>query len=192
MKIKNVSSETKSRRILEQKIHGLEETVKKATKKAENQETELKKIKNVVAEKEKELEELKVSLDHSLCEKQEIQYRYEAKDQSFQNYQNYTTSNLETLKAELELTKEMLEKAKVEHEQQVLKTKEVLEKAKAEHEQQMLKLQEELEKTKETLKSSKTAHENELQRVEKSLLEQSTHNVSVTQYKVMNLKVTLN
>lgn len=165
VKIKNVSSETKSRRILEQKIHGLEETVKKATKKAENQETELKKIKNVVAEKEKELEELKVSLDHSLCEKQEIQYRYEAKDQSFQNYQNYTTSNLETLKAELELTKEMLEKAKAEHEQQVLK------------------LQEELEKTKETLKSSKAAHENELQKVEKSLLDQSTHNVSVTQYK---------
>ncbi|XP_063868240.1 kinectin-like [Scylla paramamosain] len=163
VKIKNVSSETKSRRILEQKIHGLEEKLKKATKNGENQETELKKIKNVVTEKEKELEELKVSLDQSLCEKQEIQYRYEAKDHSFQSYQNYTTSNLETLKTELDLTKEILEKTKGEHEQQVLN------------------LQEELEKAKETLNSSEAAHKIELQGVEKSLLEQN--NISVTQFR---------
>lgn len=171
MKIKNVSSETKSRRILEQKISGLEEKLKKTTKNAENQETELKKMKNLVTEKETELEELKVSLDQCLHEKQEVHHRYEAKDQSFQTYQNHTNSNLEALQAELDLTKETLEKIKGEHEQQVHK------------------LQEELEKAKETLNSSKTAHKNELKGIEKSLLEQS--NISEAQLRVRNFNSTL-
>ena len=168
MKIKNVSSETKSKRILEQKINAVEEKLKKAMKKNENLENELAKNKNIVIEKEKMSEELKLSLDRALCEKQEIQSQYESKNQSLKNYESLTNSNFETLQTEPYHTKEIFEKTK-------------------ELEQQVLQLQEDLDKSKENLNSSKMIYEIQLQEAVKDFREQNDS--SMTQCVVSSMKI---
>lgn len=164
MKVKNASAETKSKRLLDQKVKALEEKGKKATKNAENLEAELKSVKVLLSEKEKELDKLQVSLDHALCEKQEFQYRYEATEESFQTYQSHTTTNQDILQKELGNIKEELEKAQNEHKQQVLQ------------------LQTVLDKTKESLNSSNIAYEKQLQETTKALHKE--HNTFLAEQQV--------
>lgn len=154
VKVKNASGETKSKRLLEQKINSLEEKLKKSTKSVENLEAKLKAMKTSLNEKEKEVENLEVSLDKALCEKQEIECRYEAKDQALKSYQSSTATTLKTLQKELESTQEEFQKTKVDHEQHVLQ------------------LQEELDKARESLNSSISAHERHLQETTKALHEE--------------------
>lgn len=166
-KVKNASSETKSKRLLDQKINGLEEKLKKSSKNVENLEAELKEAKKMLSEKVKEAENLQVSLDKAFCEKQEFQYRYEAKDETFKNYQSFTTTSIETLHKELDDNKEELKKTKNEYEEQ------------------MLQLQKELDEAKESLNSSNITHEKLLQETTNAFHEK--HNSSLAECQVSTI-----
>lgn len=164
VKVKSASAETKSKRLLDQKINGLEEKLKKSIKNVENLEAELKTTKNLLSEKGKETEALQVSLNKAVCEKQEIQHRYEAKDKSLQSYQSLTSSTLEALQKELDNVQEELEETKINHEQKVLQ------------------LQNQLGEARDTLNSSNIAHEKQLQEITKAFQEE--HETSLAQCQV--------
>lgn len=170
VKVKNASAETKSKKLLDQKINSLEEKLKKSNKSVENLEAELKTTKNLLSEKVAETENLQISLDKSLCEKQEFQYKYEAKDQSFQTFQSFTNTTLENLQKELGNAEEKIEKTKIEHEKHVLE------------------LQKELDETKESLNSSNIAYEKQLQETSKVFHEE--HDISLSECQVSNFEST--
>lgn len=160
-KVRSASAETKSKRLLDQKINGLEEKFKKSIKNVENLEAELKATKNLLSEKGKETEALQVSLNKALCEKQEIEHQYEAKDKLLQSYQSSTSTTLEALQKELDNTHKELEQTKISHEQEVLQ------------------LQKELGEARETLNSFSIAHEKQLQETTKAFQEE--HDTSLAQ-----------
>lgn len=164
VKVRSASAETKSKRLLDQKINGLEEKLKKSIKNVEDLQAELKTTKNLLNEKGKEAEALQVSLDKALCEKQEIGHQYEAKDELLQSYQSSTSTTIQALQKELDNTQEELEKTKINHEQQVLQ------------------LQKELGEVRNTLNSSNIAHEKQLQETTKAFEEE--HNTSLADCEV--------
>ncbi|XP_069157421.1 synaptonemal complex protein 1 [Procambarus clarkii] len=167
LKTKNVSQESKVKKKHEQKIASLMKEIKTLTEAVIALESKLKGQKALLAtmenktttqdkqlsESTKDVKDLKLLLDRSICENQELQYKLEAKTESLEAYQKITKADIERLQDDLFQKEEELNRSLLAHEQE------------------LKKVQDELDKTKEVLNNS-SVHEQEFKDNADNLLTQ--------------------